>query len=140
MRISTAAFMETDTTGKSRSIRMAELPSGRPVLRSWREDERIAAKLLAGDTVGMTGEVTIVHGDGSVRLRLHSYDIPVTVRAEHLSLSRDGGSRCSTIRTEVDSIVAMFGRRVFLPRRSRVLNVDPPVDTPHPIARPKSTD
>ena len=37
-------------------------------------------------TVGMTGEVTIIHDDGRVTLRLHGYDTPVTVRAEHSSL------------------------------------------------------
>jgi hypothetical protein len=44
------------------------------------------AMLSEGDTVGMTGEVTIVHDDGTVTIRLHGYDIPVTTRAEHLSL------------------------------------------------------
>ena len=44
------------------------------------------AKLSEGDTVGMTGEVTLIHDDGTVTLWLHGYDIPLTVRAEHLSL------------------------------------------------------
>ena len=36
-----------------------------PLLPAWWEDD-MAAKLSEGDTVGMTGEITIVHDDGSV--------------------------------------------------------------------------
>jgi hypothetical protein len=46
----------------------------------------MAAKLSEGDTISMTGEVTIVHDDGKVTVRLHGYDVPVTTRSEHLSL------------------------------------------------------
>ena len=46
----------------------------------------MATKLSEGDTVGMTGDVTLIHDDGTVTLRLHGYDYPLTVRAEHLSL------------------------------------------------------
>ncbi len=31
-------------------------------------------QLSEGDTVGMTGEVTLVHDDGTVTVRLHGYD------------------------------------------------------------------
>ena len=43
-------------------------------------------KLGEGDTISMTGEVTIVHDDGTVTVRLHGYDIPLTTRGEHLAL------------------------------------------------------
>lgn len=43
-------------------------------------------KLSEGDTVGMQGEVTHVHDDGRVTVRLHGFGTPLTVRAEHLSL------------------------------------------------------
>ena len=46
----------------------------------------MAAKLSEGDTVGLTGEVTMVHDDGTVTINLHGYDYPLTLRAEHLSL------------------------------------------------------
>ena len=35
------------------------------------------AKLSEGDTVGMAGEVTIVHDDGSVTVRLHGFGTPI---------------------------------------------------------------
>jgi hypothetical protein len=44
------------------------------------------AKLSEGDTVGLTGEVTIVHDNRTVTVRVHGYGTPVTVGAEHLSL------------------------------------------------------
>ena len=44
------------------------------------------AKLSEGDTVGMAGEVTIVHDDGSVAVRLHGFGTPITTSGEHLSL------------------------------------------------------
>jgi hypothetical protein len=44
------------------------------------------AKLSEGDTVGLQGEVTHVHGDGTVTVRLHGYSTPITLRSEHLSL------------------------------------------------------
>ena len=34
----------------------------------------------------MQGEVTIVHDDGTVTLRLHGFNTPITIGAEHLSL------------------------------------------------------
>ena len=46
----------------------------------------MATKLSEGDTISVTGEVTLVHGDGTVTVRLHGYDVPVTTRGEHLSL------------------------------------------------------
>ena len=39
-----------------------------------------------GDTVGLTAEVSIVHDDGTVTIWLHGYSVPITLRAEHLSL------------------------------------------------------
>ena len=44
------------------------------------------AQLSEGDTVGLTAALTIIHGDGKVTVRLHGFDYPVTVRAEHLGL------------------------------------------------------
>ena len=49
----------------------------------------MAAKLSEGDTITMTGEVTLVHDDGTVTVRLHGYDVPVTTRGEHLELDRE---------------------------------------------------
>ncbi len=46
----------------------------------------MATKLSEGDTVGLTGEVTLVHDDGTVTISLHGYVYPLTLRAEHLSL------------------------------------------------------
>jgi hypothetical protein len=46
----------------------------------------MAAKLSEGDTVGMTGEVAIVHDDGRVTVRLHGYGYPLTIGGEHLGL------------------------------------------------------
>ena len=46
----------------------------------------MATKLSEGDTISMTGEVTLVHDDGTVTVRLHGYDVPLTTRGEHLSL------------------------------------------------------
>ena len=34
----------------------------------------------------MQGEVTIIHDDGSVTVRLHGYGMPITTSGEHLSL------------------------------------------------------
>ena len=45
-----------------------------------------ATKLSEGDTISVTGEVTLVHGDGTVTVRLHGYDVPLTRRGEHPSL------------------------------------------------------
>ena len=44
------------------------------------------AKLSEGDTVGLTGEITRINDDGTVTLRLHGFDYPVTIRPENLSL------------------------------------------------------
>ena len=38
----------------------------------------MAGKLSEGDTIGMTGEVTKVHDDGKVTVRLSSYPLMVT--------------------------------------------------------------
>jgi hypothetical protein len=53
----------------------------------------MTAKLSEGDTIGATGEVTLVHDDGSltmmmaqVTIRLHGFGCPITLRAKHLSL------------------------------------------------------
>ena len=46
----------------------------------------MAAKLSEGDTIGMTGEITHIHDDGRVTVRLMGYDTPLTTRGEHLSL------------------------------------------------------
>ena len=43
-------------------------------------------KLQEGDTVSMTGTVTIVHDDGTVTVWLHGYSIPITTRGEHFNL------------------------------------------------------
>jgi hypothetical protein len=45
-----------------------------------------AAKLLEGDAVGLTGDVTHVHDDGTVAVRVQGYGVPVMTRGEHLSL------------------------------------------------------
>ena len=44
------------------------------------------SKLTEGDTFGLTGEVTMVHDDGTVTISLHGYVYPLTLRGEHLSL------------------------------------------------------
>ena len=44
------------------------------------------AKLAEGDTIAMQGEVTIVHDDGTVTVRLHGFATPITIGAEHLAL------------------------------------------------------
>jgi hypothetical protein len=33
-------------------------------------------------SIGISGEVTIIHNDGSVTVRLNGYDFPVTTRTE----------------------------------------------------------
>ena len=43
----------------------------------------MAAKLSEGDTIG-TGEVTLVHDDGRVTVRLHGFATLITIGAEHL--------------------------------------------------------
>ena len=39
------------------------------------------SKLTEGDTVGLTGEVTMVHDGGTVTINLHGYVYPLTQRA-----------------------------------------------------------
>ena len=46
----------------------------------------MAAKLSEGDTVGLTAEISLVHDDGTVTIRPHGFDYPITLRGEHLSL------------------------------------------------------
>jgi hypothetical protein len=46
----------------------------------------MATKLSEGDTVGMTGEITHVHDDGTVTVRVQGLGYPVTIVSEHLSL------------------------------------------------------
>ena len=43
-------------------------------------------KLSEGDTIAMQGEVTIVHDDGTVMVRLHGFATPITIGAEHVAL------------------------------------------------------
>ena len=38
----------------------------------------MATKLSEGDSIGMQGEVTLVHDDGTVTVRLLGYDVAVT--------------------------------------------------------------
>lgn len=54
-----------------------------------------------GDTVGLTGEVSIVHDDGKVTVWLKGYDIPVTIRAEHLSLIQKGADEAEARQAEL---------------------------------------
>jgi len=42
--------------------------------------------LKVGDSVSITGEVTIVHDNGTVTVRVLGLDYPVTIGTEHLSL------------------------------------------------------
>jgi hypothetical protein len=64
---------------------IAELPSRRANVLILSSGGATVAQLSEGDTVGLTAEVTIIHGDGKVTVRLHGFDYPVTV-SEHLSL------------------------------------------------------
>jgi hypothetical protein len=45
-----------------------------------------SSKLSEGDTISMTGEVTRVNDDGTVTVRLHGFEYPITTRGEHLAL------------------------------------------------------
>ena len=62
-------------------------------------------KLSEGDTIALQGEVTLVHDDDRVTVRLHGYGVPVTVRVEHLNIvkKRPEGpaSRWATFRTSI---------------------------------------
>ena len=44
-------------------------------------------QLTEGDTVGLTGEVTMVHDDGTVTIHLHGYVYPLTLGARKGSLA-----------------------------------------------------
>ena len=46
----------------------------------------LAEKLSEGDTASLTGEVTLIHDDGRVTVRLHGFSSPITISAEHLAL------------------------------------------------------
>jgi hypothetical protein len=46
----------------------------------------MATRLSEGDTIAMEGEVWAVHEDCTVTVWLHGYSVPLTVRAEHLTL------------------------------------------------------
>ena len=46
----------------------------------------MALKLSEGDTVGMAGEVSLIHDDGTVTLRLRGYDLSIATRPEFLTL------------------------------------------------------
>jgi hypothetical protein len=41
-------------------------------------------KLIAGDAVIMRGEITQVHEDGRITVRLSGYGIPLTVERDHV--------------------------------------------------------
>ena len=75
------------------------------------------AKLSEGDTVGMAGEVTIVHDDGSVTVRLHGFGTPIETSGEHLSLvakrKPEPGrrKRCATWIIEASEVKAPLGVR-----------------------------
>ena len=46
----------------------------------------MADKLQEGDTIAIQGEVSAIHDDGRVTVRLVGFDYPITTRGEHLSL------------------------------------------------------
>ncbi len=68
-----------------------------------------------GDTIGMTGEVVLVHDDGKVTIRLQGNDYPMTVRSEHLSLIAKRGSAKRITRNDRRTTVMPSGRP-FEPR------------------------
>ncbi|WP_292406221.1 hypothetical protein [Mesorhizobium sp.] len=98
------------------------------------------AKLSEGDTITMTGEVTLVHDDGTVKVRLHGYDVPVTTRGERLaeipdlSTASALGNRDSMlgfrhIDTDVKNVILLHGPSFLrlglgsaLPSNPRLLN------------------
>ena len=43
-------------------------------------------KLQQGDIIAMQGEVSALHTDGQVTVRLIGFDYPITTRGEHLNL------------------------------------------------------
>ena len=61
------------------------------------------SKLTEGDTFGLTGEVTMVHDDGTVTISLHGYVYPLTLRGEHLSLIAKSKGRSGQIGLQVSS-------------------------------------
>ena len=42
-----------------------------------------------GDSISMQGEIAHVHDNGTVTVRLHGFDYPLTVRAEHPDPGRE---------------------------------------------------
>ena len=46
----------------------------------------MAEKFGVGDSISMLGEITHVHDDGRITVRLIGYGVPITTRGEHLSL------------------------------------------------------
>ncbi|WP_292407169.1 hypothetical protein [Mesorhizobium sp.] len=82
------------------------------------------AKLSEGETITMSGEVTLVHYDGTVTVRLHGYDVPVTTRGERLaeipdlSTASALGNRDSMlgfrhIDTDVKNVILLHGPSFF---------------------------
>ena len=63
--------------------------TARPSVPDPAHDPGIAAKpkLNKGDRVTLTGEVSKLHDDGRVTVRLVGFDDPITTRPEHLSLT-----------------------------------------------------
>jgi hypothetical protein len=59
-------------------------------------------KLSEGDTVSMTGEVTLVHDDGTVTEWLPGYDVPVRTQSGHLSLFAKRSGKAKRLRDVPD--------------------------------------
>jgi hypothetical protein len=49
--------------------------------------ERFQRYFEEGDSVGLHGEITRIHDDGRVTIRVHGFDYPITVRSEHVNLT-----------------------------------------------------
>ena len=64
-----------------------------PRPRSSTKGTRKTNALDPGDTIDLTGEVTIVHDDGKVTFWLKGFDTPITLRAELVSLIAKKASR-----------------------------------------------
>ena len=46
----------------------------------------MAEKFAEGDSVALQGEIAHVHDNGTVTIRVHGFDYPLTIRSEHVSL------------------------------------------------------
>ena len=62
-----------------------------------------SSNLTEGDTVGLTGEVTMVHDDGTVTISLHGYVYPLTLRPSICLLSRNPRSATGQATTSIDA-------------------------------------